>query len=888
MSKPTPRARRQERAPTLRARLTAAEQQLAALLPELEESRQTLDAIRSGSVDALVVSGPDGERIFTLQGADHRYRQIVEGMTEGALILSRQGIVLYANAAFAKLVGAPLDRVLGSSLERYLAGANFLELERRLSENPSHAVSMRATLQGPSGEKVPVHLSGTADKSDAQQVVSLVVTDLTSTMQETQRQHADEFRQLVDNVPDLAWHAQPDGHIDFFNKRWYEYTNTSFDQVAGWGWKSLLHPDLLRSVVDRWTACISGGEAFEMEFPLRGADGVYRWFLTRIRPLRNEDGKIVRWFGTNTDIDSRRREAAARAFMQQAGAVLASSLNFEETLRKLTALPVPEFADLCSVYLRRADGSVAQVAVTHNAPEQMDLLRRLHDAREATPGASFAYRRVLESGSTELVEHAAGQEVLQNDEQRELLQQLAPKSWIGVPLRVRQSTVGALFFAYLAEGRSYSRADVPLVEELGKRAAAALENARLYEDAQAAAEAEREARNKADEATRLKDEFLTTLSHELRTPLNAILGWSRMLQSKAATEEQRTRGVDTIVRNAIAQNQLIEDLLDVSRIVSGKMRLSVDVVDFADVITAAIDVVQPAADAKGVRLQAVLDPDAGLISGDAARLQQIVWNLLTNAVKFTPRGGHVQVSLRRDDSAVDLSVTDTGAGIAPEFLPYVFDRFRQQDAGITRMSGGLGLGLAIVKNLTELHGGRVEVSSAGPGQGARFVIRIPVTPVRSTIVSLLPQKDGPPTVREPAALSCPSEIASLKILVVDDEPDARELLKVVFERCGGEVTKVGSVAEALDVVGRLRPDVIVSDIGMPEEDGYSFIRKLRARAAHEGGSTPAIALTAYARSEDRHRALGEGFNSHATKPVDPQELLTVVANLAARYRRASG
>ncbi|HYQ17412.1 MAG TPA: PAS domain S-box protein, partial [Polyangiaceae bacterium] len=338
---------------SLRARLAAAEQQLAEVLPELEEARQTLDAIRSGSVDALVVGAPDGERIFTLQGADHRYRQLVEGMTEGALIVSRQGTVLYANAAFAQLVGTPLDRVLGSSIEQYLAtSTTFVQLERRLTEAPRHTVSTRGALATSGGAKVPIHLSATADASDAQQVISVIVTDLTSTIQETQRQHADEFRQLVDNVPDLAWHAQPDGYIDFYNKRWYEYTGTTFEQVAGWGWKGVLHPDLLRSVEDRWTTCIAGGEAFEMEFLLRGADGVYRWFLTRIRPLRNEDGQIVRWFGTNTNIDAHRREAAARGFLQQAGAVLASSLNFEETLRKLTALPVPDFADICSVYLR--------------------------------------------------------------------------------------------------------------------------------------------------------------------------------------------------------------------------------------------------------------------------------------------------------------------------------------------------------------------------------------------------------------------------------------------------------------------------------------------------------------------------------------------------------
>lgn len=300
-------------------------------------------------------------------------------------------------------------------------------------------------------------------------------------------------------------------------------------------------------------------------------------------------------------------------------------------------------------------------------------------------------------------------------------------SWIIVPLNSsRGRTFGAIAFATKGARSRFKQEDVPFVEEIGRRASLAIENARLYRDATAAFDAERQARDKAEEATRLKDEFLATLSHELRTPLNAILGWARLLQSGSVGEEKRSKAFDTIVRNALAQNQLIEDLLDVSRIIAGKMRLNVDTVDIVAVIEAALDVVGPTAEAKGVRLEPLLDRNPGFIAGDAGRLQQIMWNLLSNAVKFTPRGGRVHVDVRREESYVEIAIVDTGLGIASDFLPYVFHRFRQQDGAITRKTGGLGLGLAIGKNLVELHGGTVEAHSEGEHNGSTFVVRIPI------------------------------------------------------------------------------------------------------------------------------------------------------------------
>jgi PAS domain S-box-containing protein len=395
--------------------------------------------------------------------------------------------------------------------------------------------------------------------------------------------------------------------------------------------------------------------------------------------------------------------------------------------------------------------------------------------------------------------------------------------------------------------------------------------------AQALADDLRRARDKAEEATRMKDEFLATVSHELRTPLNAILGWARMLASGALSAEKTAHAINTIARNAVAQNQIIDDLLDVSRIITGQLRLDVDFVDVNQVVTSAIDVVRPAAEAKGVDVQWLLNPDAGVIKGDAGRLQQVLWNLLANAVKFTPKGGRIHVTLRRYDSLVEIEVADTGKGIAPQFLTRVFDRFAQEEAGNNRKTGGLGLGLAIVKHLVELHGGVVEVHSDGAQKGSTFIVKLPLAPVRASRPDPIP---GLPAIEN---IKVPSELEGLHVLVVDDEADARELVQAALEGAGAVVTLASSSAHALEAIRVRKPDVIVSDIGMPDEDGYVFIRKLRELSREVGGRIPAVALTAYARAEDRRKALVAGFQNHAAKPVEPQELLIVIANLAGRY-----
>ena len=391
---------------------------------------------------------------------------------------------------------------------------------------------------------------------------------------------------------------------------------------------------------------------------------------------------------------------------------------------------------------------------------------------------------------------------------------------------------------------------------------------------------EKLARSEAERANRLKDEFLATISHELRNPLNAILGWAHMLRLGKLNEANIERAVETIYRNAKSQSQLVADLLDVSRIISGKLRLDVRTVDLIYIVNAAIDSIRPAADAKGIRLQTMLDPAAGPISGDADRLQQIVWNLLTNAVKFTPKGGKIQVKVHRIDSHVEIVVSDSGVGISKEFLPYVFDRFRQADGSTTRIHGGLGLGLSIVRQLVDLHGGSVSAESEGEGKGATFTITLPFVGVISN------QKEAesvnPTHGDEIVPFDGLPSLQGLKVLVVDDEADTRELISEVLKECGSEVILSRSVAEALEALEQHQPDILISDLGMPDEDGYSLISKIRSLPAERGGQIPAAALTAYARAEDRMRVLRSGFQFHLPKPVDSAELVTVVASLAGR------
>jgi signal transduction histidine kinase/DNA-binding response OmpR family regulator len=439
------------------------------------------------------------------------------------------------------------------------------------------------------------------------------------------------------------------------------------------------------------------------------------------------------------------------------------------------------------------------------------------------------------------------------------------RSYLAVPVKGRSGgVIGGLFFGHPDVDR-FAEHHERLAVGIASWASVALENSQLY--------------TRMQDASRIKDEFLASLSHELRTPLNAILGYARMLRSGMVPPERTEKAVETIERNATSLTQIVEDVLDISRIVSGKIRLNVQPVQFPDIVRSAVDAMAPAADAKGVRLEVVLDPAASPISGDPERLQQVMWNLLSNAVKFTNRGGKVQVRLQCVNSHIEVAVSDTGIGIPPEFLPHVFERFRQADAGISRERGGLGLGLSISRQLIEMHGGTIDVSSAGVNQGTTFRVKLPVMIVQPAETQV--NRVHPRVAAIPRPLTLPG-LPGTHVLAVDDETDALSLVSEVLQAAGARLTTASSVEDALQILESEVPDVIVADLGMPRLDGFQFIERVRQHKNPRVRTVPAAALTAYARSEDRVKVLAAGFQIHLAKPIDPAELVTTIASLARR------
>lgn len=480
----------------------------------------------------------------------------------------------------------------------------------------------------------------------------------------------------------------------------------------------------------------------------------------------------------------------------------------------------------------------------------------------------------------------------------------ATRSFLGTPIFSSTQVYGWLYLTNKIGADEFSEADERLAVTLSTQVAVAYENARLYTEAQRHASelqqeiAEREqaeeerarmlvreqaARAEAEAANRTKDEFLATLSHELRTPLTAILGWSHLLQTNKFDEKSTARALETIERNARSQSQLIDDLLDVSRIITGKLRLDVRPVELTKIVEAVVESSRPAADVKKIKFEVTLDKSASHVMGDATRLQQVFWNLFSNAVKFTPEGGRVEVRLERADSQAQFIVSDNGQGINPQFLPVIFDRFRQADGSTTRKHGGLGLGLAIAQHLVEMHGGTIKARSEGINKGATFTVMLPLVAVNDNGEAGARISSSIKSDKKRVA-DCSPVLDGLRILVVDDEDDTRDLILTVLKRCGAEVRGSESAAEALRAFKEWSPDLLVCDIGLPVEDGFSLLKKVRA-LDQQSGQIPAVALTAYASPEDRDRVLSAGFQMHVAKPVEPEELLTIIANIAGRSNK---
>jgi PAS domain S-box-containing protein len=561
--------------------------------------------------------------------------------------------------------------------------------------------------------------------------------------------------------------------------------------------------------------------------------------------------------------DHSRRRAS---FLAEAGSVMSASLDYHDTLKAVAQLAVPAVADWCAVDMVDGRGGLERLAVAHVDPEKVALARQLQERYPADPGAPGGIHHVIRTGKASFMTRippARLEAVARDDEHRRIIRELNLHSYMCVPLMAQDKAFGAITFVSAESGREYSEDDVRFAQDLAVRASLAVENSRAYA--------------RVREVSRLKDEFLATLSHELRTPLNAVLGYARMLRMGTLGPEKSGPALEVLERNAVALKQIIEDVLDVSRIVSGRMRLDVEAVDLPSVLHEATASVMPAAAAKGVQVETVIESLDTRVSGDPGRLQQVVWNLMSNAIKFTPKGGRVQLRLSRVNSHIEIAVTDTGIGIAPDFLPFVFEPFRQADATFSREHGGLGLGLGIAKQLAELHGGGIFARSEGTGRGSTFLVTLPLK-------NGLP---GPPPAKHetevadrpiPPPESAPS-LAGVCVLAVDDEVDSVRLLKAVLENAGASVITATSAETALDLLRNDAPDVMVADIGMPQMDGLQLIRAVR-QMDEPARSIPAAALTAYARPEDSVNSLSSGFQMHLVKPIDPVELAVAISRLA--------
>ena len=588
-----------------------------------------------------------------------------------------------------------------------------------------------------------------------------------------------------------------------------------------------------------------------------------------LSPIRDEAGNVVGASKIARDISQQKRASQRAAFLAEVGLVLGASLEYLATLKTVANLAVPSIADWCAVDILTDERKLERLAVAHVDPAKIDLARMIR-ARYEDPNSPHSPAYVVRRGTPVLLKEVPDEMIVataKGDEERiALIRSLGLRSYMIVPLMARGRTLGALTFATAESGRLYTEDDFRFAQDVAFRAALAVDNARAYNDAQA--------------ANRLKDEFLATLSHELRTPLNAILGYSRILQSGMLSADKHAHALQTVERNATSLTHIVEDILDVSRIVSGKIRLNVQPVDLPTVVSDAIETVMPAADAKQIRVQTILDSPAAPISGDPDRIQQIVWNLVSNAVKFTPKHGVVQVRLERVNSHVEIVISDTGIGIAPDFLPHIFERFRQADSGSTREHAGIGLGLAIVRHLVELHGGTIQAASDGPGKGSTFRVRLPVMIVHHEEPS--ERRFHPTTDLARVDTAMLPDLGGLSVLAVDDDADARSLVCETLESRGARVVAVDSAVAALDTLETTRPDVVLADIGMAHSDGFDLIRRIRDSHDAAVRQIPAAALTAYARAEDRMKVLQNGFQMHLAKPVDPAELIVAVAALAKR------
>ena len=839
----------------------------------------------------LFFFGSIGLLISALSESMFRGRRRLEGLLhsidEGFVVFDERWRYRYVNDRAAELLRRPASSMVGKALWDLFPDIVGTEIEANLGRASAGNEPVEfETFYAPYGRWFRTRVFPTSEGFSA------LLEDTT----ERKQAHEDSLRlaAIVRSSEEAIVGKDLDGIITAWNPAAERLFGFTAQEAIGRSIRMIVPADR-QTEEDEVLRRLRRGETIEhMETVRVRKDGTLIDTALTVSPIRDADGRIIGASKIARDIGERLRaetertqlltaEQAARAraesaerratLLSESSAALSASLDSATTLRTVSRLVVPRLADWCIVDLVTRENTLERVAVSAAGPDNEALLSELQlyapDWTSSQPSA-----QALRSRTTIVMPEVTEETLVSTARDAKhlaIMRRLRPQSAIAVPMVVRQRIIGAITLVRIAAGHPYGAADIAIAEELARRAALAVDNATLYSEAD-------QARAQAEGANRAKDEFLAVLSHELRTPMNAVYGWARMLQMGQIDARTTPRALDAIVRNAHVQLQLIDDLLDVSRIISGKMRLDIRPVDIHRVLESALDAVRPAADAKGLKLHSLLDPSAGPVSSDPDRLQQVAWNLLMNAVKFTPRDGRIQLTLQRVNSHLEIMVSDTGAGIRRELLPVIFDRFKQGESGSTRTQGGLGIGLALVRHLVELHGGSVTAQSAGEGKGATFTVKLPlvVALVRST------EERAHPTAGQPVPAYHGPSLRGLRVLVVDDDPDALDLIATILRRAEAEPMLCSSPPEALAALRSWKPHVLVSDIEMPGEDGYALIRKVRELAGSDGGQIPAVALTAYSRPEDRVRSLSAGYSMHVAKPVDPVELGVIVANLAGR------
>ncbi|NES95438.1 MAG: PAS domain S-box protein [Desertifilum sp. SIO1I2] len=777
------------------------------------------------------------------------------------------------------------------------------------------------------------------------------------------RQSEERFRTVTATVPQLIWTATPDGRVDYMSDQWADYVGLPPEQLHGWSWQQVTHPEDLPNTLRDWQHCLQSGDLLEIQHRFRHRTGEWRWQLVRGVPIKDAVGNVRQWVGTCTDIQGevdikealRESEAKYRSLFDSIDEgfciievlfdvtgnafdyrFLEANAAFEKQTGLVDAIgkTMREFAPQMETHWFEIYGRIALTGIPERFENMAQELGRFYDVYAFRMGepqerkVAVLFNDISDRKRIEAERKRAEQDLRESEEWARIAIQVArlggwrlhldtslvemdermreiwgePKDAVMVPLEQvlarihpddRQRVAVAVNAAiapkstgtyeieyriawddgterwvlakgqaqFIGEGESRRTVDFfGTLLDITDRKQSEVERERLLKREQAA-------REEAERANRIKDEFLAVLSHELRSPLNPILGWSKLLRGGKLDRAKTAQALATIERNAKLQSELIEDLLDVSRILRGKLSLNIAPVNLALKIQGAMETVRLAAEAKNIHIEASFAEDVGLVWGDSVRLQQAIWNLLSNAVKFTPPRGRVDIQLQRVDSCAQIVVSDTGQGIQPDFLPYVFDYFRQADGTTTRKFGGLGLGLAIVRHLVELHGGTVRADSLGEGQGATFTVRLPLlhAPLQASPDKRPPQQS--------------LDLSGIKILVVDDQLDTRELVAFVLEQHGAQAIAAASAREALLVLSQTQPDVLLSDIGMPEMDGYLLIEQVRALPPDRGGQIPAIALTAYAGDTNQQQVIAAGFQKHISKPIEPEKLVQAIVDL---------